>query len=586
MILFPVRKNRKNQNETSVDKPFIIDDQLYDRLFGAIETLGFDVQQIYWQSNDNIRTFDQLAQAFYEIVRSNENNAASTEEIVASISQLTELSAKLKYDLEVIEGKSIESADNLKHNKSIIGNIGTSIDELADTINMASDKNLELKSSSDSVYEIIDYIKGISRQTNLLALNAAIEAARAGDAGKGFAVVANEIRKLAEETDRSMNRIQETVMTITENMNKSAIYMQSCIDKLEDVEVITNQSNSVIQEIETAVLSIQSNISELRELSQEQHTISEQIDAASHSIAESMEVTYGNTVGLIRKVDLQKEKNNDIIQYFDEVDNSVSTLQKDIASIKKENEIIFGINPFALPKNIKKLYMSVLEGVCDCIGYRARFIIVNDYKTLKEGIGSGAIDVGWFSPFTYVDARKDVGVIPMVMPIVDDKMSYKGYIICHKDSGIQDIKDLKGKSFGYVDENSASGYIFAKHLLKKNGIEPQTDLSEVTFMGSHQKVIEGVLNRELDAGATHDEGMEFAVKSGFDTSKIRILATTQKIPRDIIAASPRLSDDIMIMLKKALIEFEDFDKYTTRVKGFIENVDSNYDSIREVANFH
>ncbi len=105
-------------------------------------------------------------------------------------------------------------------------------------------------------------------------------------------------------------------------------------------------------------------------------------------------------------------------------------------------------------------------------------------------------------------------------------------------------------------------------------------------MGSHQKVIEGVLNRELDAGATHDEGMEFAVKSGFDTSKIRILATTQKIPRDIIAASPRLSDDIMIMLKKALIEFEDFDKYTTRVKGFIENVDSNYDSIREVANFH
>ncbi len=459
MILFPVRKNRKNQNETSVDKPFIIDDQLYDRLFGAIETLGFDVQQIYWQSNDNIRTFDQLAQAFYEIVRSNENNAASTEEIVASISQLTELSAKLKYDLEVIEGKSIESADNLKHNKSIIGNIGTSIDELADTINMASDKNLELKSSSDSVYEIIDYIKGISRQTNLLALNAAIEAARAGDAGKGFAVVANEIRKLAEETDRSMNRIQETVMTITENMNKSAIYMQSCIDKLEDVEVITNQSNSVIQEIETAVLSIQSNISELRELSQEQHTISEQIDAASHSIAESMEVTYGNTVGLIRKVDLQKEKNNDIIQYFDEVDNSVSTLQKDIASIKKENEIIFGINPFALPKNIKKLYMSVLEGVCDCIGYRARFIIVNDYKTLKEGIGSGAIDVGWFSPFTYVDARKDVGVIPMVMPIVDDKMSYKGYIICHKDSGIQDIKDLKGKSFGYVDENSASGYI-------------------------------------------------------------------------------------------------------------------------------
>lgn len=583
MKFFRFGKNSKYDQQNQVAQRDIISDQLYESLLNAIETLGFDVQQIFWQTNDNISTFTQLVHAFYEIVQHNENNAASTEEILASIKQLTELSTKLKYDLEVIEGKTIESADNLKHNKSIIGNIGTFIYELAETINMAADKNIELKASSDSVYEIIDYIKGISRQTNLLALNAAIEAARAGEAGKGFAVVANEIRKLAEETDRSMNRIQDTVRTITENMNASSNYMQSCIDKLEGVEDIANQSGSVIHEIETAVLSIQKNITELRGLSGEQHNVSEQIDTASHSIAESMEVTYNNTVGLIRKVDLQKEKNNSIVNYFDEVNDSISSLQKDISRIKRDNEIIFGINPFVSPKKIKELYASAVDDAFDCAGFKARFIIVNDYKALKEGIREGVIDVGWFSPFNYVDAREDIGVIPLVMPIVKEKTSYYGYIICHKDSGIDNLRDLKGKKFGFVDVNSASGYVFANHLLKINGIDPEKDLSETIFLGSHQKVIDSVLIGEVSAGAiSGEEVLSLVADSGVDVSKIKILAKTDEIPRDIIAASVHLPEDIRIMLKNALIEFADFDKKKTLIEDFIENKDSNYDSIREI----
>lgn len=70
-----------------------------------------------------------------------------------------------------------------------------------------------LKISSTEVIEIIGMVKSIAEQTNLLALNASIEAARAGDAGKGFAVVAQEVRKLAEQSKRSVEQITELVTT-------------------------------------------------------------------------------------------------------------------------------------------------------------------------------------------------------------------------------------------------------------------------------------------------------------------------------------------------------------------------------------
>ncbi|WP_243108674.1 phosphate/phosphite/phosphonate ABC transporter substrate-binding protein [Clostridium rectalis] len=577
--------NKKNDYATKEDLESTVTkekDKYYEELFKAWETIGFDIQQLLWLNKDSMDMLFRVINVSGEIQNFSQQNNASVQEISAAVNEFVHISEKLNEDVSEIEKNSEKSFNLLDNNKDTIESIGRYLIELNKSIQNLYDGNIKFEQSSKKINSFVNYIKQISTQTNLLALNASIEAARAGEAGKGFSVVAQEIRKLSEKTDEVVLEIESIVKEILKDFKESNSYMNTCVNRIESANVIVDESSNLVKEIGDIVKEITFAIKGLKTVATDQMNTSNSIEIAIDDITAAVEKTHMVTMESKEMLQMQENKNKEIVTFCDKLSDTADYVQQIASKLKKENEVIFGINPFTSPQNIKNSYVPILERVCEKVKYKAKVIIVKDYDSLGKGIENNSIDIGWFSPFAYVESHKKYGVIPMVTPKVNGKTFYNGYIICRRNNGISTIEDLKNRHFGYVDVESASGYLYARNLLKSNGINPDKDFGKVSFMGSHDNVIKSVLNGEIDAGATYSESISSAKKKGVNIDDLVIISKTEDIPKDAIAANPRLNEEIIGKLELAFTEFNDFTDIDCIVNGFVNCVDNNYDIIRNI----
>lgn len=235
-------------------------------------------------------------------------NSAAIEETTASTQEINKVSNMVAKSCVIVSEQSILANEITQEGSKAIQDIITSIKNISNSSDEVIVKIYELQKLSNKINEVVTIITDISDQTNLLSINASIEAARAGEYGKGFSVIADDVKKLAEESNKSSHEIINIIHDVQCNIKDTALKVDTVSKNINlgvDKAIVVDERFKKISE---AICIVSEKAHDIAAASQEQAASIEQISSAMDEIAK---ITMGTAEDANKmNIAIQHEKDN------------------------------------------------------------------------------------------------------------------------------------------------------------------------------------------------------------------------------------------------------------------------------------
>ncbi|MGF6168296.1 methyl-accepting chemotaxis protein [Pseudomonas moraviensis] len=235
------------------------------------------------------------------------NQKVETDQVATAMNEMAATVQEVARNAEEASEAAVAADQQAREGDKVVGEAIAQIERLAVEVGHSTEAMGELKRESDKIGSVLDVIKSVAQQTNLLALNAAIEAARAGEAGRGFAVVADEVRSLAQRTQKSTEEIEELIVGLQNGTQQVATIMDNSRSLTDSSVELTRRAGGSLESITRTVSAIQAMNQQIAAAAEQQSAVAEEINRSvlnvrdvSDQTSAASEETAASSVELAR----------------------------------------------------------------------------------------------------------------------------------------------------------------------------------------------------------------------------------------------------------------------------------------------
>lgn len=226
----------------------------------------------------------------------------------------------------------------------------------------------------------------------------------------------------------------------------------------------------------------------------------------------------------------------------------------------EENPIIWAFVPSGDTQEIAAGGQAVADMIYEKTGLVVEAMVATEYAGVIEALQSDppSAHMASLATFSYVVAA-DRGVAEAALVSVRyGRPFYDGQIIANADSGIESIADLAGKSFARPDPLSTSGWIIPSLTMRAQGVDPDSDLTQIVDAGGHTGVVSAVYNGDVDAGATFVDARGNIEEDFPDVyERVQVIEVSAPIPNDGVQFHPDVPEETREAIVEALLEIAD-----------------------------
>ncbi len=241
------------------------------------------------------------------------------------------------------------------------------------------------------------------------------------------------------------------------------------------------------------------------------------------------------------------------------------------------------------PTDLIRKYAPLVAHLEKALGAEVVYTPATDYGAVVQALAAGKVDFAWLGGFTFVQAKRFAGAVPLCMRRIDRE--FRSGFVVHKDSGITTMEEMKGNRFAFGSKSSTSGHLMPRHFMSSMfNIDPTRDFHGAPlYSGSHDATVKMVESGKVDAGAANLLVIERLLKNKkVDPQLVKLMWTTPPYVDYVWAARSTVTAKMREKFKAAFLSLDanrPSDKVVLDLQGaagFVEAKVEDFDAVEKV----